>query len=282
MCPHITKTVPLPLFELESGLDISTFFCISCFTHCDRLFVSFFKDLEHITHQRMSTTTVATLTTPSTAEVGASIDTNRRSPLVAATTARAAAAASITATKSKKKKVVSMSTTMPRADGSGENTGRWTAEEHLLFLQGLEQYGKGWKKIACLIKSRTVVQIRTHAQKYFQKVKKAKQNGEKGDISMVDGSMGLEDGVDAVLSSSGQEVAPSHAKRRRVIAGTKRKTIPPEKPSVERKVKRLVGQPTLPSISPHLARFIMPPAGGATSSHSAQGTVSGPYLEDSL
>lgn len=32
----------------------------------------------------------------------------------------------------------------------GENTGRWTAEEHSLFLQGLEQHGKGWKKIGAL------------------------------------------------------------------------------------------------------------------------------------
>mmetsp|Transcript_36168 Transcript_36168/g.87295 ORF Transcript_36168/g.87295 Transcript_36168/m.87295 type:complete len:1009 (-) Transcript_36168:436-3462(-) len=62
--------------------------------------------------------------------------------------------------------------------GQVENTGRWTAEEHRLFLQGLEQHGKGWKKIATLIKSRTVVQIRTHAQKYFQKLAKARQNGE--------------------------------------------------------------------------------------------------------
>lgn len=66
----------------------------------------------------------------------------------------------------------------------GENTGRWTAEEHRLFLQGLEQHGKGWKKIASLIKSRTVVQIRTHAQKYFQKLAKARQNGEEGEIAM--------------------------------------------------------------------------------------------------
>merc|ERR1719506_1236701 len=69
---------------------------------------------------------------------------------------------------------------------SGENTGRWTAEEHNLFLQGLELHGKGWKKIAGLIKSRTVVQIRTHAQKYFQKLAKAKQNGE--DVTMAGGS----------------------------------------------------------------------------------------------
>ena len=55
-----------------------------------------------------------------------------------------------------------------------EHTGRWSTEEHDLFLKGLELYGKGWKKIAQLIKTRTVVQIRTHAQKYFQKLTKAK------------------------------------------------------------------------------------------------------------
>jgi SHAQKYF class myb-like DNA-binding protein len=51
-------------------------------------------------------------------------------------------------------------------------TGRWTKEEHAIFLEGLKHYGKDWKKLAVMIKSRTVVQIRTHAQKYFQKAKK--------------------------------------------------------------------------------------------------------------
>jgi hypothetical protein len=40
-------------------------------------------------------------------------------------------------------------------DASKETTGRWTREEHLTFIKGLELYGKGWKKIACLIKTRT-------------------------------------------------------------------------------------------------------------------------------
>jgi SHAQKYF class myb-like DNA-binding protein len=57
--------------------------------------------------------------------------------------------------------------------------GRWTNEEHALFLQGLQQYSKQWKLIADLVKSRTVVQIRTHAQKYFLKLHKSKQIDDK-------------------------------------------------------------------------------------------------------
>lgn len=59
----------------------------------------------------------------------------------------------------------------------------------MLFLKGLEMHGKGWKKIAKLIKTRTVVQIRTHAQKYFQKLAKAKKNGgHHGDLLGMEGS----------------------------------------------------------------------------------------------
>lgn len=77
-------------------------------------------------------------------------------------------------------------------DGEGdinakECTGRWTREEHQLFIKGLEMYGKGWKKIASLIKTRTVVQIRTHAQKYFLKLSKARQNGELASAFGLDG-----------------------------------------------------------------------------------------------
>lgn len=65
-----------------------------------------------------------------------------------------------------------------------EITGRWTREEHVMFLKGLEMYGKGWKKIAQLIKTRTVVQIRTHAQKYFLKLTKARENGNTEGLSL--------------------------------------------------------------------------------------------------
>lgn len=50
--------------------------------------------------------------------------------------------------------------------------GRWTKREHELFLEGLKLYGKSWKKISSLVITRTLVQIRTHAQKYLQKQSK--------------------------------------------------------------------------------------------------------------
>ena len=61
----------------------------------------------------------------------------------------------------------------------GNNIGRWSQQEHNQFLEGLEKFGKDWRKISTIVKfnylvnkqvpTRTLIQIRTHAQKYFQK-----------------------------------------------------------------------------------------------------------------
>jgi len=51
--------------------------------------------------------------------------------------------------------------------------GRWTNQEHEMFVAALKIHGKKWKKVASMIKTRTAVQIRTHAQKYFIKMGKA-------------------------------------------------------------------------------------------------------------
>lgn len=64
-----------------------------------------------------------------------------------------------------------------------EHTGRWTREEHEAFLEALQQYGKEWKKVAARVKTRTVVQTRTHAQKYFQKLQKG-LIGDKADFEV--------------------------------------------------------------------------------------------------
>ncbi|KAF3648396.1 Histone deacetylase 15 isoform 1 [Capsicum annuum] len=50
----------------------------------------------------------------------------------------------------------------------------WTKEEHRLFLFGLETYGKGdWRSISRnIVISRTPSQVASHAQKYFNRLKK--------------------------------------------------------------------------------------------------------------
>ena len=47
------------------------------------------------------------------------------------------------------------------------NNGRWSEEEHKLFLKYYYTYGRKWKIISNLIGTRNLSQIRSHAQKYF-------------------------------------------------------------------------------------------------------------------
>lgn len=205
----------------------------------------------------------------------------------------------VTKSKSKKKKnqpTVTMATAVTAQAGgpgtAGENTGRWTAEEHRLFLQGLEQHGKGWKKIASLIKSRTVVQIRTHAQKYFQKLAKARQNGEEGEISM-EGRGGPSSVTSGGIPGSGTPTG----KRRRQTTGTKRKAITSVVVSATREGKKVAAAqsaagvpcpvPPLPAVAPALAPFVVPPAAHPNTTvpaavSSLGSMISGPALEDSL
>ncbi|KAF7826095.1 C-terminal binding protein AN [Senna tora] len=48
----------------------------------------------------------------------------------------------------------------------------WSEQEHDKFLEALQLFDRDWKKIEAFVGSKTVIQIRSHAQKYFLKVQK--------------------------------------------------------------------------------------------------------------
>ncbi|KRX03542.1 Homeodomain protein [Pseudocohnilembus persalinus] len=75
--------------------------------------------------------------------------------------------------------------------------GRWTDEEHSLFLKGLQMHGKNWKLIEKMIQTRTGSQIRSHAQKYYLKLgkpsKKQKEKKSSAKLSADDFEIKLEE-----------------------------------------------------------------------------------------
>jgi SHAQKYF class myb-like DNA-binding protein len=52
------------------------------------------------------------------------------------------------------------------------STGRWTQEEHVKFVEAMFLYGNEWKRVQEYIKTRSSTQARSHAQKFFIRLKK--------------------------------------------------------------------------------------------------------------
>jgi SHAQKYF class myb-like DNA-binding protein len=61
-------------------------------------------------------------------------------------------------------------------DDSGAVVGKWTHEEHVAFEQGLADVGRDWKSIQKMVPTRSLTQIRTHAQKYFKKQERRRRS----------------------------------------------------------------------------------------------------------
>jgi len=51
------------------------------------------------------------------------------------------------------------------------NFGRWTEEEHRKFIEAIIKYGNHWKSVQAHVATRSSAQARSHAQKFFYKIK---------------------------------------------------------------------------------------------------------------
>ncbi|KAG9408863.1 hypothetical protein AC1031_020708 [Aphanomyces cochlioides] len=72
-----------------------------------------------------------------------------------------------------------------------ESNGRWTRQEHERFLFGMKLFPNGpWKHVAVIVKTRTVRQLRTHAQKYRAKLARHEKKLQRLEQTVLDDNMG--------------------------------------------------------------------------------------------
>lgn len=72
------------------------------------------------------------------------------------------------------------------AKPTAKATGRWTKEEHQRFIEGLKKFGKNWKQVEDYVGTRSGAQIRSHAQKFFNRLEREynfRIDGSKSQIS---------------------------------------------------------------------------------------------------
>ncbi|KAL2942845.1 Protein REVEILLE 1 [Bienertia sinuspersici] len=92
---------------------------------------------------------------------------------------------------------------------------RWTEEEHKRFLEALKLFGRAWRKIEEHVGTKTAVQIRSHAQKFFSKVVRETNNSDSNSVEPIE------------IPPPRPKRKPSHPYPRKLVLST-RKDMPME------------------------------------------------------
>ena len=101
----------------------------------------------------------------------AAVHDDMRRPAEIAAAAAAGGARPLTTAQALAQKLMAPPSKQPRGQQPRGQARRWTDEEHEEFLAAVGRFGKRWKTVAEHVPSKTAAQVRTHATKYFSKLK---------------------------------------------------------------------------------------------------------------
>lgn len=106
------------------------------------------------------------------------------------------------------------------------NSGLWTEEEHDRFLVAIRQYPAGpWSAVADFVGTRTVRQVQTHTQKYYEKIMRHMRGLRKGRRAWARFEHRIEDDIlEFCKTMNGPRVADEIARR---LAGSSPSSVSP-------------------------------------------------------
>jgi SHAQKYF class myb-like DNA-binding protein len=146
---------------------------------------------------------------------------------------------------------------------AAKSSGRWTKEEHQRFVEGIKKFGKNWKQVEDFVGTRNGAQIRSHAQKFFNRLQR-EFNLKFEDLNLQSDKAKLEETLNKMCETSDYVSSPKEMSETKSSASKLQKDLTPI-PEVPYKFDALVRNSMQSNTfslsgSPKLNHFEYPPA----------------------